>query len=124
MLAEHTPLDGEVPITEAKLKETLAGIRKVGYLERDIAQILPAHASEQIEPMGRGAPQHPRGRKYLFATNLVARRAVRSDREVHIATRDACDELLDWCVTDNLRIRGTSDVPVAEVGDTNFPDAG
>ncbi len=38
MLAEHTPLDGEVPITETKLKETLATIRQVGYLERDSAQ--------------------------------------------------------------------------------------
>lgn len=38
MLAEHTPLDGEVPITEAKLQETLAAIRKRGYLERDSAQ--------------------------------------------------------------------------------------
>ncbi|APW44810.1 IclR family transcriptional regulator [Rhodoferax saidenbachensis] len=38
MLAEHTPLDGEVPITEEKLQATLAAIRKVGYLERDSAQ--------------------------------------------------------------------------------------
>jgi DNA-binding IclR family transcriptional regulator len=38
MLAEHTPLDGEVPITEAELASTLAGIRQQGYLERDSAQ--------------------------------------------------------------------------------------
>ncbi len=38
MLAEHTALDGEVPITEAKLRATLAAIRKLGYLERDSAQ--------------------------------------------------------------------------------------
>lgn len=38
MLAEHTPLDGEVPITEKKLQETLAAIRRQGYLERDSAQ--------------------------------------------------------------------------------------
>ena len=38
MLAEHTPLDGEVPITEVKLKETLSTIRQAGYLERDSAQ--------------------------------------------------------------------------------------
>ncbi|MFY8042659.1 MAG: IclR family transcriptional regulator [Rhodoferax sp.] len=38
MLAEHTPLDGEVPITEVKLKETLSAIRQAGYLERDSAQ--------------------------------------------------------------------------------------
>ncbi len=38
MLAEHTPLDGEVPITEKKLQETLAAIRQQGYLERDSAQ--------------------------------------------------------------------------------------
>lgn len=40
MLAEHTPLDGEVPITEAELQATLASIRKRGYLERDSAQTL------------------------------------------------------------------------------------
>jgi DNA-binding IclR family transcriptional regulator len=38
MLAEHTPLDGEVPITEVKLKETLSAIRQAGYLERNSAQ--------------------------------------------------------------------------------------
>ena len=40
MLAEHTPLDGEVPITEAALRDTLASIRARGYLERDSAQTL------------------------------------------------------------------------------------
>lgn len=40
MLAEHTPLDGEVPITEAALQATLASIRERGYLERDSAQTL------------------------------------------------------------------------------------
>jgi DNA-binding IclR family transcriptional regulator len=38
MRAEHTPLDGEVPITEEKLQATLTAIRKMGYLERDSAQ--------------------------------------------------------------------------------------
>ena len=38
MLAEHTPLDGEVPISESKLAETLNAIRGQGYLERDSAQ--------------------------------------------------------------------------------------
>jgi len=38
MLTEHTPLDGEVPITPRKLANTLAAIRKQGYLERDSAQ--------------------------------------------------------------------------------------
>ena len=38
MRAEHTPLDGEVPITSAKLTQTLADIRTRGYLERDSAQ--------------------------------------------------------------------------------------
>jgi DNA-binding IclR family transcriptional regulator len=38
MLAEHTPLDGEVPITEVALTQTLSGIRAQGYLERDSAQ--------------------------------------------------------------------------------------
>lgn len=38
MLAEHTPLDGEVPITEEKLALTIAEIREQGYLERDSAQ--------------------------------------------------------------------------------------
>jgi DNA-binding IclR family transcriptional regulator len=38
MLAEHTALDGEVPITRAKLQTTLDGIRTLGYLERDSQQ--------------------------------------------------------------------------------------
>lgn len=38
MRAEHLPLDGEVPITEAALAQTLADIRARGYLERDSAQ--------------------------------------------------------------------------------------
>jgi DNA-binding IclR family transcriptional regulator len=38
MLAEHTPLEGEMAITEAKLLETIQEIRKRGYLERDSAQ--------------------------------------------------------------------------------------
>ena len=38
MLAEHMPLDGEVPITEEELSKTLANIRQQGYLERDSAQ--------------------------------------------------------------------------------------
>jgi DNA-binding IclR family transcriptional regulator len=38
MRTEHTAVDGEVPITEAKLQTTLAGIRKLGYLERDSQQ--------------------------------------------------------------------------------------
>jgi DNA-binding IclR family transcriptional regulator len=38
MRAEHTAVDGEVPITEAKLQATLDGIRKRGYLERDSQQ--------------------------------------------------------------------------------------
>lgn len=40
MLAEHTPLDGEVPITTEQLQATLAGIRATGYLERESAQTL------------------------------------------------------------------------------------
>jgi DNA-binding IclR family transcriptional regulator len=40
MLAEHTPLDGEVPITEDALQATLASVRARGYLERDSAQTL------------------------------------------------------------------------------------
>lgn len=40
MLAEHTPLDGEVPITLEQLQETLAAIRAQGYLERESAQTL------------------------------------------------------------------------------------
>ncbi|MEO8855373.1 MAG: IclR family transcriptional regulator [Burkholderiaceae bacterium] len=38
MLAEHTPVDGEVPITERELASILATIREQGYLERDSAQ--------------------------------------------------------------------------------------
>ena len=38
MRAEHTALDGEVPITEAKLRTTLTHIRAKGYLERDSQQ--------------------------------------------------------------------------------------
>jgi DNA-binding IclR family transcriptional regulator len=38
MRAEHTAVDGEVPITEKKLQATLAGIRTRGYLERDSQQ--------------------------------------------------------------------------------------
>jgi DNA-binding IclR family transcriptional regulator len=38
MRAEHTAVDGEVPITEGKLQTTLEGIRKLGYLERDSQQ--------------------------------------------------------------------------------------
>ncbi len=38
MLAEHTPLDGEVPITNSALVDTLSAIRAKGYLERDSAQ--------------------------------------------------------------------------------------
>jgi DNA-binding IclR family transcriptional regulator len=38
MRAEHTAVDGEVPITEAKLETTLDGIRTLGYLERDSQQ--------------------------------------------------------------------------------------
>lgn len=38
MLAEHSPLDGEVPITESQLAATLQSIRQKGYLERDSAQ--------------------------------------------------------------------------------------
>jgi DNA-binding IclR family transcriptional regulator len=38
MRAEHTAVDGEVPITEAKLQATLSGIRQLGYLERDSQQ--------------------------------------------------------------------------------------
>lgn len=40
MLAEHTPLDGEVPTTLDALQATLASIRERGYLERDSAQTL------------------------------------------------------------------------------------
>jgi DNA-binding IclR family transcriptional regulator len=38
MRAEHTPLDGEVPITDAALTQALSDIRVRGYLERDSAQ--------------------------------------------------------------------------------------
>jgi DNA-binding IclR family transcriptional regulator len=38
MRAEHTPLDGEVPITQALLSQTITAIREQGYLERDSAQ--------------------------------------------------------------------------------------
>jgi DNA-binding IclR family transcriptional regulator len=38
MRAEHTAVDGEVPITEKKLQATLEGIRTLGYLERDSQQ--------------------------------------------------------------------------------------
>jgi DNA-binding IclR family transcriptional regulator len=38
MRGEHTAVDGEVPITEAKLQATLENIRKLGYLERDSQQ--------------------------------------------------------------------------------------
>ena len=38
MRQEHTAVDGEVPITEKKLQETLQGIRALGYLERDSQQ--------------------------------------------------------------------------------------
>lgn len=40
MLAEHTPLDGEVPITESALAAILATVRQQGYLERESAQAL------------------------------------------------------------------------------------
>jgi DNA-binding IclR family transcriptional regulator len=38
MRAEHTAVDGEVAITEAKLQATLEGIRTRGFLERDSQQ--------------------------------------------------------------------------------------
>jgi DNA-binding IclR family transcriptional regulator len=38
MLAEHLPVDGEVPTTPDALRVTLASIRERGYLERDSAQ--------------------------------------------------------------------------------------
>jgi len=38
MRAEHTPVDGEVPIAEEALADTLAAVRARGYLERDSAQ--------------------------------------------------------------------------------------
>lgn len=40
MLAEHTPVDGEVPINERELVGILASIRAAGYVERDSAQSL------------------------------------------------------------------------------------
>jgi DNA-binding IclR family transcriptional regulator len=40
MLAEHTPLDGEVPITEEALAAILASVRRQGYVERESAQTL------------------------------------------------------------------------------------
>ena len=38
MLAEHLPLDGEVPVTAEGLAQTLAAIRAQGFVERDSAQ--------------------------------------------------------------------------------------
>lgn len=38
MRTEHTPVDGEVPITDENLAKTLLNIRKQGYLERNSAQ--------------------------------------------------------------------------------------
>ncbi len=38
MLAEHTPVDGEVPISSKQLNATLDTIRKTGYVQRDSAQ--------------------------------------------------------------------------------------
>ena len=38
MLAEHTPVDGEVPITHGELVSILPTIRAQGYLERDSVQ--------------------------------------------------------------------------------------
>ncbi len=38
MRTEHTAVEGEVPITEARLQATLADIRVQGYLERDSQQ--------------------------------------------------------------------------------------
>lgn len=38
MLAEHRPLDGEVPVTDDGLAQTLTAIRAQGYVERDSAQ--------------------------------------------------------------------------------------
>lgn len=40
MLAEHTPLDGEVPITNEALAAILATVRQQGYVERESAQTL------------------------------------------------------------------------------------
>jgi DNA-binding IclR family transcriptional regulator len=38
MLAEHTPVDGEVPISQEQLSGILADIRRQGFVERDSAQ--------------------------------------------------------------------------------------
>ena len=38
MLAEHTPVDGEVPIDEDRLQAIIGAIRERGYVERDSAQ--------------------------------------------------------------------------------------
>jgi DNA-binding IclR family transcriptional regulator len=38
MLAEHQPLDGEVPVTADGLTQMMAAIRAQGYVERDSAQ--------------------------------------------------------------------------------------
>ena len=38
MLAEHTPVDGEVPISESELADSMQHIRARGYLERESAQ--------------------------------------------------------------------------------------
>ena len=38
MLAEHTPLDGEIPITHEELAFTLERVRQQGFIERDSAQ--------------------------------------------------------------------------------------
>ena len=38
MLAEHTPVDGEVPISESALSDSMQHIRARGYLERESAQ--------------------------------------------------------------------------------------
>lgn len=38
MLAEHIPVEGEIPTTQDALQATLASIRARGYLERDSAQ--------------------------------------------------------------------------------------
>ena len=38
MLAEHTPVDGEVPISESALQASVEPIRRHGFLERESAQ--------------------------------------------------------------------------------------
>ncbi|MBT0571144.1 IclR family transcriptional regulator [Curvibacter sp. CHRR-16] len=38
MLAEHTPVDGEVPISNDKLQQTMELVRQQGFLERPSAQ--------------------------------------------------------------------------------------